>query len=273
MFDFVKETLQYPFIFKALIVGIFVSFCCAILGVSLVLKRYSMIGDGLSHVGFSALSIAVVMNWTPILVSIPVVILASVLLLKLSEKNKMQGDAAIALISASSLAFGIIFMSLANGINADVFGYMFGSILAINQSDVFLSIFISSIVLVLFIVSYNKIFLVTFDENFANATGINVKLYNTLLAILTGIMIVVGMRIMGALLMSSLIVFPTLSSIKICKNFKSVVINSAVISVSSFITGLFLSYIFSMPAGATVVIINLFVFILYSTFAFIKEKI
>ncbi len=273
MFDFAREILQYPFIFKALVVGIFVSFCCAILGVSLVLKRYSMIGDGLSHVGFSALSIAVVMNWAPLLVSIPVVILAAVLLLRLSEKNKMQGDAAIALISASSLAFGIIFVSLTNGINADVFGYMFGSILAINQSDVFLSICISSIVLVLFIISYNKIFLVTFDENFANATGINVKLYNTLLSILTGIMIVVGMRIMGALLVSSLIVFPTLSSVKMCKYFKSVVINSAIISVLSFVTGLFISYIFSIPAGATIVIINLFAFILYSIFGFIKERV
>lgn len=273
MFDVIDNILQYPFITRALIVGVFVSFCAALLGVSLVLKRYSMIGDGLSHVGFSALSIAVAMNWAPMIISIPVIILTAILLLHFSEKNKISGDAAIALISTSSLALGIIAVSITSGINIDVFNYMFGSILAISQSDLTLSIIISTIVLILFIMSYNKIFAITFDENFSYAIGINVKLYKMLLAVLTGIMIVVGMKIMGALLMSSLIIFPTLSSTRVCKRFKSVAINSAIISIVSFIVGLAFSYFCSTPTGATVVAIDLIIFIVYSLIGIFKQKI
>lgn len=273
MSDIINNIFQYPFIIRALIVGVFVSFCAALLGVSLVLKRYSMIGDGLSHVGFSVLSISVAMNWTPIVISIPVIILTAVLLLHFSEKNKISGDAAIALISTSSLALGVIAVSVTSGINVDVFNYMFGSILAINQSDLTLSIVISTIVLVLFVVSYNKIFAITFDENFAYAIGINVKFYKMLLAVLTGIMIVVGMKIMGALLMSSLIIFPTLSSTRVCKQFKSVAINAAAISIASFIVGLILSYFCSTPTGATVVVIDLLIFIIYSFIGMLKQKI
>ena len=175
-----------------------------------MLKRYSMIGDGLSHVSFGALSIAVAMNWAPLPVSIPVVMAAAFLLLRLSENSKIKGGnaSAIALISSSSLAIGVIVTSLTSGMNADVFNYMFGSILAVSQSDVWISVILSVIVLILYVVLYNKIFAVTFDEKFCKGNRKKVGLYNIILAFLTAITIVIGMRLMGALLISSLIIFP-----------------------------------------------------------------
>ena len=178
MAEFFTNFFSYHFLNRALLVGILVSLCAALLGVSLVLKRYSMIGDGLSHVSFGALSIAVAMNWAPLPVSIPVVMAAAFLLLRLSENSKIKGDAAIALISSSSLAIGVIVTSLTSGMNADVFNYMFGSILAVSQSDVWISVILFVIVLILYVVLYNKIFAVTFDESFAKATGTKVGLYN-----------------------------------------------------------------------------------------------
>ena len=205
MFSYVVELFSQTFIMRALLVGILVSLCASLLGVSLVLKRYSMIGDGLSHVGFSALAIAVAIGWAPLAVSIPVVVIAAFLLLRLNENNNLKGDSAIALISSSALAIGVLITSLTKGMNADIINYMFGSILTLNESDVILSVTLSVIVLVLFIIFYNKIFAVTFDESFAKATGTNTKLFNSLIALLTSITIVIGMRIMGTLLISSLI--------------------------------------------------------------------
>ncbi len=272
MLNFFIEILSYPFMVRAIVVGIFVSLCAALLGVSLVLKRYSMIGDGLSHVGFSALAIAIVMNWTPLAVSIPVVVLAAFLLLRLSANSKIRGDAAIALISTTALAVGVMVISVTTGMNTDVCNYMFGSILAMSQSDVNLSVVLSVVVLIMFIVFYNKIFTVTFDENFARATGTNVDIYNMLLAILTAITIVIGMRMMGALLISSLIIFPALSSMRVFKCFKSVVINSAIISIICFIIGIAVSYLYATPTGASVVIVNLIFFVLYSVIGFVREN-
>ena len=260
MIDLLQELLSYDFIIKALIVGILVALCSALLGVSLVLKRYSMIGDGLSHVGFGALSIAMAMNLAPLQVSVPVVVLAAFLLLRISESSKIKGDAAIALISSSSIAIGVIITSLTTGMNADVYNFLFGSILAMSTEDVYLSVGLSVIVLVLFIFFYNKIFAVTFDENFARATGIKAGVYNMLIALLTAITIVVGMRIMGALLISSLIIFPALSSMRIFRSFKGVIISSAIISVVCFFCGTVTSYVFDTPAGASIVIINLLAF-------------
>ena len=197
------EMLSYPFVVRALVGGILVSLCCALLGVSLVLKRYSMIGDGLSHVSFGALSIAVAAGWSPLKVSIPLVVLAAFFLLRITEHGKVKSDAAIAMISASSLAIGIIVTSLTTGMTTDVSSYMFGSILAMSREDVILSAVLSIIVLCLFVFCYNKLFAVTFDENFAKATGVNVELYNVLIAVLTAVTIVLGMRMMGAMLISS----------------------------------------------------------------------
>lgn len=261
--DVVMEILSYPFMVRAIIVGSLVSLCAALLGVSLVLKRYSMIGDGLSHVGFGALSVAAAMNIAPLKIAIPVVIIAAFFLLRISSNSKIQGDAAIALISSSSIAIGVIVTSMTSGLNADVYSYMFGSVLAMGNSDVVMSIILSVIVLVIYAIFYNKIFSITFDQNFSKATGIKTEFYNTLISILTAITIVVGMRIMGTMLISSLVIFPTLTSMRVFRSFKSVVISSALISVICFTIGIIVSYIMNFPAGASIVLVNLVIFALF----------
>ena len=209
-----SEMLSYPFMVRALFGGMLVSLCASLLGVSLVLKRYSMIGDGLSHVSFGALSIALAMGWSPLKVSIPVVVLAAFFLLRITENSRIKSDAAIAMISASSLAIGIIVTSLTTGMTTDVSSYMFGSILAMTKEDVVLSAVLCIIVLGLFVLCYNQVFAVTFDENFAKATGVNVGAYNMLISVLTAVTIVLGMRMMGAMLISSLVIFPCLTSMR-----------------------------------------------------------
>ncbi len=272
MAEVISDILSLTFMQRALIVGILVSLSAALLGVSLVLKRYSMIGDGLSHVGFCTLSIAAVMNWAPLYFSIPVVVIAAFFLLHLSENGKIKGDAATALITTSSLAIGVIITSLGSGMTTDVNNYMFGSILIMSESDVRLSVILSVAVLTLFIVFYNRILAVTFDESFAKATGIRANLYKMLLSILTALTIVLGMRMMGTLLISGLIVFPALTSMGVFKRFKAVIVCSAVVSVVCFIVGIFGSYIFSTPAGASVVVANLIAFILFRTAGAIIAK-
>ena len=272
MLDIIKEMLSYGFVVRALIVGILVALCSSLLGVSLVLKRYSMIGDGLSHVSFGALSFAMAFNLAPLQVSIPVVVAAAFLLLRLSESSKIKGDAAIAVISSSALAIGVIVTSLTSGLNVDVCGYMFGSIFAIDKSDVYLSVALSVVILVLFVFFYNKIFAVTFDEAFATATGTKTKVYNMLIAFLTAITVVIGMRMMGALLISSLIIFPALTSMRVCRSFRSVVISSAIISVLCFTVGMILSFFLDLPAGASVVAVNLTAFACFSLAGFCISK-
>lgn len=271
MFDTVIEMLSYPFMTRAFLVGSLVALCSALLGVSLVLKRYSMIGDGLSHVGFGAMAIAAAMNAAPLTVAIPVVIVAAILLLRISGNAKIKGDAAIALISTTSLAVGVMVISLTTGMNTDLYNYMFGSILAMSAEDVKLSLVLSVFVLILFIVFYHKIFAITFDETFARATGVKAGVYNTLIAVLTAVTIVLGMRMMGALLISSLIIFPALTSMRVCRTFKSVIINAAVISVVCLIAGVTLSYVAATPAGASVVLANLVMMVLYTVVGAVKN--
>lgn len=271
MFDTVIEMLSYPFMTRAFLVGSLVALCSALLGVSLVLKRYSMIGDGLSHVGFGAMAIAAAMNAAPLTIAIPVVIVAAILLLRISGNAKIKGDAAIALISTTSLAVGVMVISLTTGMNTDVYNYMFGSILAMSAEDVKLSLVLFVFVLILFIVFYHKIFAITFDETFARATGVKAGVYNTLIAVLTAVTIVLGMRMMGALLISSLIIFPALTSMRVCRTFKSVIINAAVISVVCLIAGVTLSYVAATPAGASVVLANLVMMVLYTVVGVVKN--
>lgn len=240
-----------------------VSLCAALLGVSLVLKQYSMIGDGLSHVSYGALSIALACNVAPLKVSIPVVIAAAFLLLRMTEKGLMKSDAAIAAVSASALAIGVSVTSLTTGMTTDVNSYMFGSILAMTKDDVILCVLLSCVVLALFIVSYHNIFAVTFDENFGKATGVKVSFYNSMIAILTAVTIVLGMQMMGAMLISSLLIFPALTSMRLFKSFKGVIVTSAVLSVVCFTIGLVISYQSAMPAGASVVLANLGAFLVF----------
>ncbi|MCL1813184.1 MAG: metal ABC transporter permease [Treponema sp.] len=263
MFEVLFDMFSYSFLVRAFIVGALVSICAALLGVSLVLKRYSMIGDGLSHVGFGSLALATALNMAPLGVAIPIVIAAAFLLLRLSESSKIKGDAAVALISTASLALGVAIISQTTGMNTDVCNYLFGSILAMSKADVYLSIALSAIVLILFIMFYHKLFIITFDETFAKATGIKTGLYNMLIAFLTALTIVLGMRMMGAMLISSLIVFPALSSMRLFKKFKSVTFCSAVISIVCFFAGVVISYIYAMPTGASVVLINILVFVIF----------
>jgi zinc transport system permease protein len=262
---------SYTFLVRAVVVGALVSICAALLGVSLVLKRYSMIGDGLSHVGFGSLALATALNAAPLTVAIPVVVAAAFLLLRLSENSKIKGDAAIALISTGSLAVGVIIISQTTGMNTDVCNYLFGSILAMSKTDVYLSVALSIIVLVLFILFYNKLFAITFDETFAKTTGIKSDLYNMLIALLTALTIVLGMRMMGALLISSLIIFPALSSMRILKKFKSVTVCSAIISIVCFFIGVVISYLYATPTGASVVLMNLIVFALFWFIDFLRN--
>lgn len=267
----ILEMLSYPFLVRALAGGILVSLCAALLGVSLVLKRYSMIGDGLSHVSFGALSVAMAAGWAPLPVSIPVVVLAAFFLLRITENSKVKSDGAIAMISAGALAVGIVATSLTTGMTTDVSSYMFGSILAMSPTDVRLSAGLSIVVLGLFIFCYNKIFAVTFDENFARATGVRASWYNVLTAVLTAVTIVLGMRMMGAMLISSLIIFPALTSMRLFKSFRGVVVSSAVVSVVCFCVGITASYGLSTPAGASVVLADLGAFVIFWLTARIRE--
>jgi zinc transport system permease protein len=254
---------SYTFLVRAFIVGVLVSICAAVLGVSLVLKRYSMIGDGLSHVGFGALAAATALNASPLSVSIPVVIAAAFLLLRMGEKNIIKGDAAIALISTSSLALGVIIISQSTGMNTDVCNYLFGSILAMNKNDVYLSAALSCVVIILFILFYNKLFAITFDEAFASSAGVKTGVYNMLIAFLTAVTIVLGMRMMGAMLISALIVFPSITSMRIFKGFKSVTICAVCVSIFCFFCGIVSSYVYAIPTGASVVLLNIIFFFLF----------
>jgi zinc transport system permease protein len=262
MINFVQELFSYGFIIRAFIAGSLIALCAALLGVILVLKRYSMIGDGLSHVGFGTMAIAMAFNFAPLAVSIPICVLAAFLLLRVSSSSNIKGDAAIALISSSSLAIGILVTSLTSGLNTDVTSFMFGSILAISKADLIVSVILAVIVIGLFVIFYNKIFLVTFDENFATASGIKANLYNGLIAVLTALTIVIGMRLMGAMMISSLIVFPALSAMRIFRSFFKVIICAVIISLVCFIVGIISSFVWSTPAGASIIVANLIAFVI-----------
>ena len=271
MFSLIIEMFSYPFMVRALLVGSLIALCASLLGVSLVLKRYSMIGDGLSHVGFGALAVATAMNAAPLAVAIPVVVLAAFGLLRLNENSKIKGDAAIALISSGSLAIGVTVISMTTGMNTDVYNYLFGSILSMSQQDVTLTAILSLVVLALFIFFYHRIFAVTFDETFARATGMNAGLYNILIALLTALVIVVGMR-MGSLLISSLIVFPAMTAMRLCRTFLSVILHAACISVGCLLVGITISYLYATPTGASIVLCNIAVFLVYSLIGLVRDR-
>ena len=264
MIDVIREMLSYPFLVRALTVGLLVALCASLLGVSLVLKRFSMIGDGLSHVGFGALAIASVAGIAPLYLAIPVCIAASFLLLRMSESTRIKGDAAIAMLSAGALAIGVMVVSMTTGMNTDVYNYMFGSILSLSASDATLSIVLSGVVLVLFVLFYPRLFAVTFDESFSRATGIPTRAYNAALATLASITVVLGMRMMGALLISSLVIFPVLTAMRVGKRYLSVTILSAIVAIVGFFLGMVISFVYETPSGASVVCVNIVLFGLFA---------
>ena len=258
------DILSYPFMIRAIIVGILVSFCAALLGVILVLKRYALIGHGLSDVGFAALSLATAIGLSPIYIAIPIVIFASFIIMYISQSKKINGDIAIGIFSTGALSFGVIITAFSRGFNMDVYSYMFGSILAMNRTDLFVSLFLSVIVIFVFILFYNRLFIISSDENFARAIGINIRFYQFLISLLTAVTVAVGMRMMGTLLISSLIIFPAFIAKKLVRSFKYLVILSALFSIFCFVFGLIASLIFDLPTGAGIVLVNIIVLFLCS---------
>lgn len=260
--------LGFPFVRYALIVGVLIALCSSLFGVTLVLKRYSFIGDGLSHVAFGAMAVATIFNFVSSTVIImPVTILAAILLLRTGQNTKIKGDAAIAMLSVGSLAIGYLILNIFStsaNITGDVCSTLFGStsILTLTKSEVILCAVLSVFVVVFFVLFYNRIFSVTFDETFAKATGTNADLYNLMIAVITAIIIVLAMNLVGSLLISALIIFPALSAMRLFNNFKNAVICSAVISVFCAIIGIILSILLSTPVGSTIVAANIVVFVI-----------
>jgi hypothetical protein len=262
--------MNYPFVVYALVVGVLIALCSSLFGVSLVLKRFSFIGDGLSHVAFGAMSVSAVLNLAnDTLLTMPITIIVAIILLKLGENTKIKGDALIAILSVGSLAIGYMlvnmFSSSAN-VSGDVCTSLFGStsILTLTKVEVIICITMSLVVISLYIIFYNKIFAITFDETFSKATGVNTERYNLFIAIIIAIIIVLGMNLVGSLLISALIVFPALSAMRLMKNFRSVVICSAIMSIICALLGILSSILLSTPVGSTIVLANIILFILSS---------
>ncbi|MCR4631498.1 MAG: metal ABC transporter permease [Treponema sp.] len=270
MFETLIQYFSFPFVRYAFIVGVLISLCSSLLGVTLVLKRFSFIGDGLSHVAFGAISIATVLNLTNnMYLVLPVTIIAAILLLRTGKNTKIQGDAAVAMISVASLAIGYLLMNLfssSSNLTGDVCSTLFGStsILTLTKGEVWLCTILSVLVTIAFIIFYNKIFAVTFDENFAQAIGTHASIYNLVIAVIIAVIIVLAMNLVGSLLISALVIFPALSAMRLFKSFRSVTICSAVISIFCSSTGLLISILAGTPVGSTIVAIDLAAFLLCS---------
>ena len=268
--------LALPFVRYALIVGVLISLCAALLGVTLVLKRFSFIGDGLSHVAFGAMAIATVLNVTSsMLFVLPVTAFCAILLLRLGQNARINGDAAIAMLSVGALAVGYLLINLFSSsanLTGDVCSTLFGStaILTITKSEVWLCVGLSAAVIVVFVLFYNKLFAITFDERFAKAVGTKTELLSLLLAVIIAVIIVLAMKLVGALLISALVVFPALSAMRVYKSFLSVTICSAVISVSGALVGMVISVLAGTPVGATIVVVDLIVFGAFSLIGSVK---
>ena len=269
---------QYPFVRYTLIVGVMIALCASLLGVPLVLKKFSYIGDGLSHVAFGALAIATVLKFSNNLPFILVVtVIVAILLLKSGQKNKIGNDASIAMISVGALAVGYLLMNLFSetaNVAGDVCSTLFGatSILTLKESDVIISCVLSAIVILVFIFMYNRIFAVTFDESFSTATGLKSGIYNLVIAIITAIIIVLGMNLVGSLLISALVIFPALSAMRVFRSFKSVTVCSVIISVACAVLGILLSILLSTPVGATIVGTDLVCFVIFLIIGKLKRK-
>ena len=262
----IAEYLSYSLVRYAFIAGVLTALCSSLLGVTLVLKRYSFIGDGLSHVAFGAMAIAAVLSVkTELIVVLPVTVLCAVLLLKTGANARIKGDAALAMLSVGSMACGYLLLNMFSAsanVSGDVCSTLFGStsILTLTQTDVWVCVIMSALVILTYVLFYNKIFAVTFDENFARATGVNAAAYNLLIAVITAVIIVLAMNLVGALLTSALMIFPALSAMRVFHTFRQVVLCSAVVAVVSSAVGILISIVLSSPVGATIVVVDLIVF-------------
>ena len=276
MIETLKLYLQYPFVRYALIVGVLIALCSSLLGVTLVLKRFSFIGDGLSHVAFGAMAVAAVLNQSDsMLFVLPATVLCAILLLRTGQNTKIKGDAAIAMISVGALAIGYLLMNLfstSSNLSGDVCSTLFGStsILTLTKTEVWLCAVLSVIVVITFILFYNKIFAVTFDEGFAQATGVKAGMYNLLIAVIIAVIIVLAMNLVGSLLISALVIFPALSAMRLFKSFRSVTICSAILSVICALTGILISILAGTPVGSTIVAVDIAAFALFSLLGILK---
>ena len=270
--------VKYPFVRYAFAVGLLIALCSSLLGVTLVLKRFSFIGDGLSHVAFGAMAVATITGLTnKMVIILPVTLLSAVLLLRTGQNTKIKGDAAIAMISVGALAIGYMLMNLfpsSANVTGDVCSTLFGStsILTLKKSDVTLCVIMAVIVIAVFLLFYNKIFAVTFDENFCKASGINANAYNLVIALITATIIVLAMNLVGSLLISALIIFPALSAMRLFQSFRGVIFCSAVISVICAAAGIILSILFSTPVGSTIVTADIAVFLLFCGLSAILKR-
>lgn len=268
---------QFSFVYRALIVGTLIALCSSLLGVTLVLKRFSFIGDGLSHVAFGVMCVAAVLHFTnDMLLILPVTILCAILLLNRGQNSKFKGDASIALLSVSALAIGYLLMNIFSAsanVSGDVCTTLFGStsILTLTKTDVCVSIALSILVLTIYILFYHKIFAVTFDEAFAIGTGINVKAYNLMIAVVTAVIIVLAMKLVGSLLISALIIFPALSAMRVFKSYRAVIICSALLSVSCAFCGIISAILFGTPVGSTIVGVDILAFLVFSLIGVVKK--
>jgi zinc transport system permease protein len=253
--------LHYEFIWRAIITGSFIALVCSLLGVLLVLRRFSLIGDGLAHVTFGSVAIGLLLKQPPVYVSIPIIMLSSLGILKLTEKARLYGDAAIGIVSSIGIAGGILIASIAGGFNVDLFSYLFGNILSISKAEVIASIALSLVVLVIILYFYHEYFSATFDEEFAKVSGINTKKINSILVLLTGITVVLAMRVVGIMLTSSLLILPAVTALQIAKSFKTTMIISSLIAISSVVVGIYISFVLNLPTGATIVMANFVIFI------------
>ena len=279
LFESIATCFQYQFVRYAFIVGILVALCSSLLGVTLVLKRFSFIGDGLSHMAFGAMAVAAVVGLTNnMIISMPVTIVAAILLLRTSQNSRIKGDAAVAMLSVGALAIGYLLMNLfptSSNVSADVCTTLFGSvlILTLSTAEVWISIGLAVVTGLVYIFFYHKIFAVTFDENFARATGVKANLYNLLIAVVTAVIIVLSMNLVGSLLISALIIFPALSAMRVFKSFKSVTISSAIISVLCAASGLLISIVAGTPIGPTIVAVDIVVFFAFFLVGFITSRV
>ncbi|MCL2152727.1 MAG: metal ABC transporter permease [Oscillospiraceae bacterium] len=278
MMDKLILYFQYPFVRYALIVGVLIALCSSLLGVTLVLKRFSFIGDGLSHVAFGARAIAAAMNLTNyFLLVLPVTVICAILLLRTGQNTKIKGDAAIAMISVGTLAIGYLIMNLfskSSNLAGDVCATLFGStsILTLTETEVWLCVILSVLVIAVFLLLYHKIFAVTFDEDFSTATGVRAKIYNLILAVIIAVVIVLAMNLVGALLISALVIFPALSAMRVFKSFKAVTVCSVIVSVACSVLGILISIVAGTPVGSTIVAVDIAGFFTFSIAGFITRR-
>ncbi len=270
------EAFSYGFMQRALVAGCFIAVLCSTLGVFLVLRRFSLIGDGLAHVTFGSVAIGLLMRANPIYTSIPIVMLSSLGILRLAEKTKVYGDTAIGIVSSMGIAVGMILVSLSGGFNVDLLSFLFGSILAIDVADVYTSVILSVIVIAMVVLFYNELVSITFDEEFAKVSGIKAHRINTILILMTALTVVLAMKVVGIMLVSAMLIIPAASALQVAKSFRMSIIIAAVLGVFSVFFGIWISYILNIPPGGAIIVINFIILMLTFTYKAIwpdKEKI